>query len=124
MYVYAIIGFYKFGHIDLENWGNLGRAFRSLFQILTLDGWAELQRPVASVLPWSWLFFYSYTIIAVFVVVNLFIAVVINNLDQVQRESRAAAAAADGAESRKAQLESMRSLIQQLSDRIDSLERN
>jgi voltage-gated sodium channel len=39
--------------------------------------------------PWAWLYFSSFVFVAVFVVVNLFIAVVINNLESVKHEQQA-----------------------------------
>ena len=42
---------------------------------------------------WAWLYFASFVIVAVFVVVNLFIAVVLNNLDEIREEDRQAALA-------------------------------
>jgi voltage-gated sodium channel len=41
--------------------------------------------------PWAWLYFASFVVVAVFVVVNLFIAVVLNNLDEIREEDRLAA---------------------------------
>lgn len=88
LYVYAIGGFYLFGPYDPERWGTLGRALLSLFQILTLEGWPEMQAALLGPLPWAWVYFASFVVIAVFVVINLFIAVVINNLQVVQAESQ------------------------------------
>jgi len=86
MYVYGIIGFYKFSEIDPENWGTLGQSLLSLFQVLTLEGWADMQKAVIGEQPLAWLFFGSFVVIAVFVVINLFIAVVTNNLQQAKLE--------------------------------------
>ena len=36
--------------------------------------------------PWAWLYFVSFVVLASFVVINLFIAVVINNLNNVKEE--------------------------------------
>jgi voltage-gated sodium channel len=47
--------------------------------MLTLEGWVEVQATSLKVYPWAWIFYISYVVIAVFVVVNLFIAVVLNN---------------------------------------------
>ncbi len=94
LYVYAILGFQWFGAQDPAHWGTLGTALLSLFQVLTLEGWPEMQKAVMVASPWAWLYFASFVIIAVFVVINLFIAVVINNLQTIKaedvRDSRAA----------------------------------
>ncbi len=88
LYVYGIIGFHLFHRDDPQHWGSLGIALLSLFQVLTLEGWVEMQNAVIGAQPWAWLFFGSFVVIAVFVVINLFIAVVINNLQTVQSEER------------------------------------
>jgi len=47
-----------------------------------------MQRTAMTVYPWAWIYFASFVIVAVFVVINLFIAVVINNLQTVKEEQR------------------------------------
>jgi len=84
LYVYAIIGHHFFSAIQPDEWGTLGRCFLTLFQILTLEGWTDLQAEVMAVHPWAWIYFISFVVIAVFVVINLFIAVVTNNLQSVK----------------------------------------
>ncbi len=91
MYVYSVLGVYQFARTDPVHWGNLGLALQSCFQMLTLEGWVELQKTVAPKHPYAPWFFGSYILVAVFVVVNLFIAIVLNNLENaklsMERES-------------------------------------
>jgi voltage-gated sodium channel len=89
IYVYGVLGFYLFSEHDPERWGTLGAAFLTLFQILTLEGWVEVQAGVLEAQPWAWIYFGSFVFVGVFVVVNLFIAVVINNLESVKLEHQA-----------------------------------
>jgi voltage-gated sodium channel len=89
LYVYAVLGFHFFRQEDPAHWGSLGTALLTLFQMLTLEGWVEIQGEVLDVYPLAWLYFSSFVLVAVFVVVNLFIAVVINNLESVKHEQRA-----------------------------------
>ena len=86
LYVYGVLGFHVFSKDAPAHWGSLPRAFQSLFQILTLEGWVEIQNAVLPSHPWAWMYFVSFIIIAVFVVINLFIAVVINNLEATRKE--------------------------------------
>lgn len=86
LYVYAIAGVFLFRDHDPRHWGDLGVALLSLFQILTLEGWPDMQAVLLPVRPWAWAYFASFVVIAVFVVINLFIAVVLNNLQAVQAE--------------------------------------
>jgi len=89
VYVYAVLGYHLFGTVDPARWGNLGNAVRTLFEALTLEGWLEFQAAVIDKVPLAWLFFGTYILIAVFIVVNLFIAVILNNLEQVKAEQAA-----------------------------------
>ena len=88
LYVYAVLGFHFFRQTDAAHWGSLGAALLTLFQMLTLEGWVEIQEAVLEAHPWAWLYFSSFVFVAVFVVVNLFIAVVINNLESVKHEQQ------------------------------------
>jgi len=93
-YIYAVAGFHLFHTDDPERWGSLGAALLTLFQIATLEGWAEVMRSAMETMPWAWLYFISFVIVGTFVMINLFVAVVINSLD----ESKAIQASRDDAE--------------------------
>ena len=71
-------------------------ALLSVFQLLTLEGWNELQSAVLPAHPHAWLFFSSFILVAVFVVVNLFIAVIVSNLESAKMEEAAEAVRAAG----------------------------
>jgi voltage-gated sodium channel len=81
LYVYGVLGYHLFRHVDPEHWGSLAAAIGTLFQILTLEGWVEIQARSRTAVPLAWMFYGSFIVVAVFVVINLFIAVVINNLE-------------------------------------------
>jgi len=89
LYVYGVLGFYLFREHDPGHWGTLGAALLTLFQMLTLEGWVEVQAAVLDEVPFAWVFFSSFVFVAVFVVVNLFIAVVLNNLESAKIELQA-----------------------------------
>ncbi len=86
LFIYGVLGVHWFRAADPAHFGSLGAALLTLFQILTLEGWVEIQRGVSAAHPLAWLYFGSFILVAVFVVVNLFIAVVLNNLEQVRAE--------------------------------------
>ena len=88
LYVYAVFGVHLFRDDDPARWGTLGAGLLTLFQLLTLEGWVDVQAEVLASHPWAWLYFASFVFIAVFVVVNLFIAVVINNLESAKLEEQ------------------------------------
>jgi len=92
MYIYGVLGYYLFGQIDPEHWGSLGSAVRTLFIIITLEGWVEIQKAGGPTTLGIWTFYASFIVVAVFVVINLFIAVVLNNLEKTRRDESAVAA--------------------------------
>jgi voltage-gated sodium channel len=91
LYVYAVLGVHLFRGVDPAHWGSLPRAALTLFELLTLEGWVEVQDRSFEATRWAWVYYVSYVVLAVFVVVNLFIAIIINNLETVKEEEQAAA---------------------------------
>ena len=118
LYVYAILGNHLFGAAAPDSWGSLGAALLTLFQVLTLEGWVELQGEVIKVYPWAWLYFLSFVVVAVFVVVNLFIALVISNLES----TKAAIARHEAADSPEP--EAVLAAAAELRRRLEDLERS
>ena len=90
LYVYAVLGVHLFGGVDPSHWGSLPRAGLTLFEILTLEGWVDVMDASLGATRWAWPFYVSFVVLAVFVVVNLFVAIVINNLEAEKREERRA----------------------------------
>ncbi len=86
VYIYAIIGFHLFGEHDPENWRDLGISLLTLFNIVTLEGWTEVMYSAMALNELSWIYFVSFVVIGTFVVFNLFIAIIINNLDEAKLE--------------------------------------
>ena len=86
VYIYAIMGFHLFHELDPARWGNLGLSVLTLFNIITLDGWTEVMNAAMLHYPFAWLYFVSFVVVGTFVVINLFIAIIINSLDDAKRE--------------------------------------
>ena len=78
LYVSAVLATNLFGEISPEFFGDLGASLFTLFQIMTAEGWPDIARPVMTQSPYAWMFFVTYLLIATFMVLNLFIAVVVN----------------------------------------------
>jgi voltage-gated sodium channel len=85
-YIYAVTGFHLFEEDDPEHWGTLGAALLTLFQLVTLEGWVDVMETALEANPYAWIYFVSFVMLGTFVVLNLFIAVVINNLEQSKLE--------------------------------------
>ena len=86
VYIYAIMGYHLFHQLDPARWGNLGLSVLTLFNIITLDGWTEVMNTAMRHYPWAWLYFVSFVVVGTFVVINMFIAIIINSLDDAKRE--------------------------------------
>ena len=78
LYVSAVMATKLFGEIAPELFGNLSASLFTLFQVMTVEGWPDIARGVMAQSPQSWIFFVVYLLIATFMVLNLFIAVVVN----------------------------------------------
>jgi len=90
LYIYAIMGYNFFRETDPAHFGSLGSALLTLFQVITLEGWVEIQASSLRTMPFSWVYFASFILLAVFIVINLFIAIVINNLEATKQAERMA----------------------------------
>ena len=86
VYIYAIIGYHLFSEHDPENWRNLGVSLLTLFNIITLEGWTEIMSTAMELNSLAWIYFVSFVVLGTFVVINLFIAIIINNLDDAKLE--------------------------------------
>lgn len=85
-YVYGVAGYHLFHDIDPTHWRTLGISLLSLFRIVTLEDWTDIMYAAMDAEPYAWIYFVSFVILGTFVVVNLFIAVVLNNLDEAKAE--------------------------------------
>ena len=78
LYVFAVMATKLYGAIAPAFFGTLGASLFTLFQIMTVEGWPDVARSVMTQSPHAWIFFVVYLLIATFMVLNLFIAVVVN----------------------------------------------
>ena len=85
-YVYAVLGVHLFREHDPEHWRNLGIAMLTLFRVVTLEDWTDVMYTAMERHPLAWAYFVSMVVLGSFVVINLLIAVVINNLDHAKAE--------------------------------------
>ena len=82
-YVSAVIATKLFG-ADFPEWfGTLGASAFTLFQVMTLESWAMgIVRPVMELFPQAWVFFLIFILTSTFTMLNLFIAVIVNAIQQ------------------------------------------
>ena len=72
----------------MQEWfGTIGASAYTLFQIMTLESWSMgIVRPTMEHYPLAWLFFVPFIIITSFAVLNLFIGIIVDAMQMVQRE--------------------------------------
>ncbi len=86
VYIYAIMGYHLFHEHDPVHWRNLGISLLSLFRVLTLEDWTDIMYTAMEAYPWAWVYFVSFVVVGTFVVINMFIAIIINSLDDAKTE--------------------------------------
>src|SRR6056297_1514734 len=89
-YIFAVMGTMMYGEAFPEYWGNLGRSFFSLFQIMTLESWSSgIARPMLEEFPLSWMFFVPFILVSSFMVLNLFIAIIVSATNAIHEDEEA-----------------------------------
>jgi voltage-gated sodium channel len=121
-YVYAVAGVHLFRDHDPEHWGHLGIALITLFRVVTLEDWTDVMYIAMDAHPMAWLYFISFVILGTFVVINLFIAVVLNNLDEAKTERLRELRTPPDREEILAALDETREALGRLHHRLDLVE--
>lgn len=82
LYTSSLIATQLYSDSFPEFFGNLQGSLFSLFQIMTFEGWPDIARKVIAVYPNSWMFFVLYLLVTSFVIINLFVAVIVDAVQQ------------------------------------------
>jgi len=86
-YIAAVMTTKLFGEAFPQWFGSIGESLYSLFQIMTLESWSMgIVRPVMEVYPLAWIFFLPFVLISSFIVLNLFIAIIVNSMHEEKDE--------------------------------------
>jgi voltage-gated sodium channel len=85
-YIYAILGNFLFETAPSGLWKDFLVAMLTLFQILTFENWSDIMYEAMKIHPWAWIYFVSFVIIAGFVFFNLFVAVIIGEMEKLSHE--------------------------------------
>ncbi|MFN3744090.1 MAG: ion transporter [Hyphomicrobiaceae bacterium] len=82
-YICAVMATKLFGSEFDELFGSLPKSLFTLFQIMTLEDWpGGVVRPIMQVYPYAWLFFIPFILMVTFAVLNLFIAIIVNSMEE------------------------------------------
>ena len=88
IYIYGMLGWVLFGTHDPENYGNIGHAMLTMFVMLTLENLPDNIAMGQQISEWTIVFFISYTVIASFLIFNLFIGIVLNSMEEARSADR------------------------------------
>jgi len=102
-YIYGVIGKFMFALHDPVHFGTLGDAMLSLFRVITLEDWTDLmytqmfgagyvegQTVAVSLSPhalFAMAYFVSFILFGTMIMLNLFIGVIMNSMNEVQIET-------------------------------------
>ena len=76
-YTFSVAATHLFGAIADEQFGNVGRAMFTLFQVMAFDNLGDIIRPLMAKEPWAWAFFVVFLILTAFSILNLFIGIIV-----------------------------------------------
>lgn len=80
-YVSAVMATSLFSGSHPQWFGSVGDSLYTLFQVMTLESWSMgIVRPVMEVHPWAWAFFVPFILLSSFTILNLFIAVIVDTM--------------------------------------------
>lgn len=121
-YIYAVTGVFFFAEADPLHFGSLGDAILTLFGVITLEGWTglmyDLLRGDSGVHPAKVVgYFISFVLFGTMIMLNLFIGVIMNSMQEMHEEK---AIARLSAESTASELELMERELETLKMRVRS----
>jgi voltage-gated sodium channel len=91
-YVSSVMATKLFSGAFPEQFGNLAATALTLFQVMTLEGWADgVVRPVMAVYPYAWIFFIIFILVTTFAVINLLVGLVVNAMQEATGQDEKAA---------------------------------
>lgn len=98
-YIYAVMGSFIFAERDPVHFGSLHLSMITLFKVLTLEGWTEIlniqiygstdtsaHSDLRDVSYWSLAYFISFILLGAMIIMNLFIGVIMNSMQESHEE--------------------------------------
>jgi len=122
-YIYAVLGYHLFHVHNPELLGNLPISLLTLFRLVTLEDWTDVMYNAMAMHPLAWIYFVSFVVMGTFVVINLFIAVVLNNLDEAKAERLAELQAIPSKDEMLQELRDTRAALKRMEDTLGRFER-
>jgi voltage-gated sodium channel len=89
-YVSAVMAVNLYGKQFPELFGTLGNSLYTLFHYQTLEGWTnDVVNPIMEKHPYAWLFFIPFIVVTTFWVLNLFIGIIVNAMQEEHAKAEA-----------------------------------
>lgn len=83
-YIAAVMATQLYGEEFPDRFGDLAGSALTLFQVMTMEGWADgVVRPVMEIHPYAWLFFIPFIFATSFAVMNLLVGLIVNSMQEV-----------------------------------------
>lgn len=86
-YIFSVMGVFLFRDFGIVEFQHIGIAMKSMFQVLTGDDWTALMRTAEKSNKYAGIFFISFYVIMVFIILNLFIGVVVGSLQAAEEDT-------------------------------------
>ena len=81
-YVFSVMATKLYSATFPDMFGNIAASAFTLFQVMTLEGWAgDVVRPVMAQHPHAWMFFLPFILATSFTVLNLFIGIIVSAME-------------------------------------------
>jgi voltage-gated sodium channel len=115
-YVFSVMSTKLYGADFPVYFGNIAASAFTLFQVMTLEGWAaEIVRPVMEKHPQAWMFFLPFILATSFTVLNLFIGIIVSAMES-EHEAERKEAQAEMEEDQAAIMGELRAIRQELAE--------
>lgn len=84
-YVYGMAGWLIFGATYPDQYGDIGRAVLTLFVLLSLETLPDLLEQGMALSPWTLVYYISFVLVTVNLLLNVLIAVIVNSMEEARR---------------------------------------
>src|ERR687896_289237 len=122
VFIYGMIGWQLFGDELPNEWGTIGEAMLTLFVMLTLEDFPNYMEAAMEIHGWSWIFFVTFILTAAFIVINVFIGIVLNSMEEARELAQRESVAPDEAVPVLERIQYLRSALDQLEHELQSAE--
>lgn len=86
-YIFAVLATNLYSQEFPQWFGDIGESMFTLFQIMTLESWSSgIARPMMDQTPYAYLFFIPFILIATYTTLNIFIAIVVNTMNEMHMQ--------------------------------------